>query len=472
MNVTVTTEPLPNSQVALNIVASKEECTSAWNKVLKNLSKQANVSGFRKGHVPKQILINMVGRDAIKSEACQELIERSVKKALKDTEICAIGQARFIDKESADRMMGAYEPEKEISFQVKIDVWPIVHFKKHVDDEGIEVEAVEVGVEDGLVDKALNELRKRESFTVVAPEGATAEMGKVVVASMVGWFEEEDGSKGQRLPDVAEGGNLEVNMQEGQYMPGFVEGLVGMKVGDTRTIPVQFPEQLQNPALRGKKAIFDVTLNALKDRVLPELDDGFVKKSTQNDTVEELKRDVRSRLGEETEKATEKNIEKAIEDMLVDLVEVELPETLVENETQSRFATMMTDFKTKGMSNEQVKSMVTKENYEKYKKTASKNVLRRLTINMAISKIANDNNLNATEEEIQGQMDLIKAELKGEEIDEQRARDHVQGQLERAKVMDFLKKSWKINMVPEKKDEKAEKKEDNVAQTAAAAVAQ
>lgn len=458
--ISVTTEALPGSQVALSITVTKEDCSSAWNKVLRKLGKEVDVSGFRKGKAPQQIIVNMLGRNNVKAEACQELMEKCVDKALKEYDIQSIGQARFEDDESAQRIVDQFEPDQDLSFRVRIDVWPDVKFTGPY--EGLEVEATEVPIDEDLVDQSLQELRKRESFTVLAPEGSTAQVGQVAISSLVGYYRKEDGSKGERLPDIAGGEDIEVILEEKQYMPGFIEGLIGMKVGETRTIPVQFPEQSAKVELRGVNALFDVTINALKDKVLPELNDEFAKKATESETLEDLKKVIKARLGIETEAATTQNVNTAIENALLELVETELPDTLVENQMQSKFATMMTEFKSKGMSDDQVKKLVTKDNYEMYKKTSGKTVERRLKINLAFTKIAKEQGLESSEDEIQDQMEVIKAELKAEEFDEKRVREHIAGELERDKVLAFLKESWKVTMVPPKEEEDSKQEDAKV----------
>jgi trigger factor len=178
--------------------------------------------------------------------------------------------------------------------------------------------------------------------------------------------------------------------------------------------------------------------------------------------LEELRDSLRSRVGEETENATNSNVNRAIEDALAEITEVTLPETMVEERVKNKFAKMLSDFKEKGMSEDQVKAMVTKENYELYRKRALKNVERSLIVNFAITKIAGELQLTAPEDEVEGQMELIRAELRGEEMDEAKIKDQVIAQLERDMVLAHLKKSASITFT------KPEPKSTDVAATAAA----
>jgi trigger factor len=452
MAVSVKTEVLPNSQVALEISVGPEECSQAWNTILGDLTKRADIAGFRKGKAPKQLIINHFGRQSIEASACEEVIEKGVKAAITSEGINAIGQA-VLDEGEGDisKVIAAYKPDQALSFRVKVDVWP--EPKLTGSYEGLEITAEEVDLDDSILDDALRELQRKEAFSVLSPEGTKAALGKLVIADMHGFYREEDNSKGGPLPDIAEGEKVEIKMKEGQYMPGFVEGIIGMDVGETRSVNVQFPEANARPQLAGVKAIFDVTVHAIKDEVLPELDDDFAQRATGSPSMDALRESLKARLSVETESTTNANINRAIEDALAEITEVTLPETMVEERVKNKFAKMLSDFKERGMADEQVKAMVTKENYELYRKRALKNVERSLVVNFAITKISSELEFTAPQDEVDGQMELIRAEMRGEEMDEENLKDQVIAQLERDMVFAHIKKSAKITL--EKPEPKA-----------------
>jgi trigger factor len=446
METTVKTERLPMSQVSLEISVGVEETSQAYKNVLRELTTRSAIPGFRKGKAPRQLVINHYGKSNITASACEEVIEIGVKKALEVAGLNAIGQAILDEgEEDIDKVLRAYSPEEPLTFRVKVDVWP--EAKINGSYEGLEISAVEVPVDDNVIENALQELRRKESYSVLSPSGSLLEMGKIAVINMDGNFRNEDGTKGDKLPDVAEGDMIEVEMTEGKFVPGMVEGIVGMAVGETREVTVQFPTASARPELSGAKAIFDITVKAIKDTVLPELDDEFARKATESPTLEDLRIVLRERLGLESETATTANVNRAIEDKLAEITEVVLPETMIEERVKTKFAKMLSDFQQKGMAEEQVKSMVTKENYELYKNRARKNVERSLTVNFAITSIAKDHDLAPSAEEVEGQMELIKAELRGEAMEEDKIRDQVEAQFERDNVLAMIKKTAKINYI-------------------------
>lgn len=236
-------------------------------------------------------------------------------------------------------------------------------------------------------------------------------------------------------------------------MPGFVEGLIGVGVGETKSVNVTFPEANPRKELAGVKAIFDVTVHAIQDIVLPELNDEFAQQVSESPTLPELRDTIRDRIGDESNTAQEKNINAAIDTQLASIVDVELPESLVENQVKNKFASMLSSFKDNGMSDDQVKAMVTKENFELYKSRSRGTVEKTLKVNFAVSKIAKEVGLEVNAEEVESQMALIRSELRGQEMEEEKIRDQVEAQLERDLVLLHIKKSAKVTLVPPKKEE-------------------
>uniref|UniRef100_A0A6U5Z873 Trigger factor C-terminal domain-containing protein n=1 Tax=Guillardia theta TaxID=55529 RepID=A0A6U5Z873_GUITH len=148
--------------------------------------------------------------------------------------------------------------------------------------------------------------------------------------------------------------------------------------------------------------------------------------------------------------STGKNVDKALENAIVDLVDVEIPETLVDEQTKTKFASMMSDFKAKGMDDEQIKSMITKENYDRYKSTSRDNTVRSLRISFVIGEIAKQEGIKVDPTEIESQMAVIKQKYSTEEIDEEQARSKVEADLERKKVLEFLRNNNNIKLIPKK----------------------
>ena len=179
----------------------------------------------------------------------------------------------------------------------------------------------------------IDEQRSSRS-TLIPVEGRAAELGDVAVIDFSGqYFLGED----KENPQDIEGGSAEdfqVELSEGQLIPGFIEGIVGMNPEETKELELQFPEGYFQEELAGKSAVFSITLKEVKTKELPELDDEFAKEISEFETLAELRTFLEERYQKEAQDKTNENIETKILDALVEEVEVDLPETVIINESK------------------------------------------------------------------------------------------------------------------------------------------
>lgn len=470
MALDVSVEDLPGSQKKVSITVSADECENAYQSVLGSLVKNAEVPGFRRGKAPPAIVLNHYGKDSISAEACEKIIGAAVPLALQQKEIRAIGQARMADEDAVAGMLQKFKPGEGVSFEVLVDVWPEASLKGAY--TGISVTAEEEPVEEELLVNALSEIRKREALTIISGADAKTKVypsrlpedpaeykavGNIAVVDLTGYAKNAEGGKGDKLPDLAIGENVEVPMEKGKFFEGFVESIEGMQAGDEALVPVTFPSNHKVPELRGLEALFDVKIKALKDSIYPALSDEFAAKISEAKTMDELKLKIRRSIGQESIVSTEKNINKALEDHIVSLVDVEIPETLIDEQTKTKFAGMMSDFKAKGMDDQEVKKMITKENFEKYKKNSRENTVRSLTVSFVIGEIAKKEGIKVDPAEVEGEMQQLRAQYQ-DEMDEEQAKSRVEAELERQKVLEFLRENNEIKLIPKKEEAKAEAK--------------
>jgi trigger factor len=184
--------------------------------------------------------------------------------------------------------------------------------------------------------------------------------------------------------------------------------------------------------------------------IFPALDDEFAVKTGAAKDYDELKAKIRDSISQERAVSTTNNINKALEATIVDLVDVDIPETLIDEQTKTKFANMMSDFKAKGMDDNQVKQMITKENFEKYKSTSYDNTVRSLRISFVIGEIAKKEAIKVDPTEVEGEMVNVRQQYANEEIDEEQARSRVEAELERKKVLEFLRNNNDIKLIPKK----------------------
>ncbi len=317
----VTQEKLPASQIGLEIEIPSETTKQTYEKVVQNLSRTANIPGFRKGKVPRQILIQRLGNVRVKAAALEELIQDGLEKALKQESIEALGNYQLIT--SFEELIEQFKPGEPLTYKASVDVEPEVKVTGYKE---ISVKAEEVKADASRVDKFLEE-RRSEQATLIPVEGRPAQRGDVAVVDYVLRVAGED--------TEVEGGkatNYQIELVDGKFIPGFIEGVFGMNVGETKEVAVKFPDEYGRQDLEGKETVFTITLNELKEKDLPELNDEFAQDVSEFQTLEELRKSVEERYQKDAEQQTKSNKEQALMAEIINHVEVDIPESLINRE--------------------------------------------------------------------------------------------------------------------------------------------
>jgi len=299
----VTQEKLPASQIGLEIEITPEITKQTYEQVIKNLASTANIPGFRKGKVPRPILLQRLGTTRIKAAALEELIQDGIEQAVKQESIQAIGQPQL--RSSFEDLINNYEPGKPLTFSAAVDVEPEVNLVQYTD---LQAKAEEIKYDPEQVDNTLDKQRQ-ELATLIPVEGRAAQIGDVAVVDFKGVFAKAEGEEETGEPEAipgAEATDFQLELQEDKFIPGFVSGIVGMNPGETKEISAQFPDPYANEDLAGKAATFTVTVKELKEKELPELNDDFAQEVSDFETLEELRTSLVERYQKE---ADEKNQE-------------------------------------------------------------------------------------------------------------------------------------------------------------------
>jgi trigger factor len=240
---------LPDSAVELTLKIPGDATQAAYDRACNELSKTISIPGFRKGaKIPPQVLEQSMsvkgGRNALRVEAIQSLLSKLIEPALKDEHgLEPIGQPSLVVP--AEEIAKSFVPGEPLDLLVKCDVWPEIQWKsvegKAQPYLGLEGTYKRKPFNQEKFDRALNDLLERYATLEPAAEGSALAMGDACRVNMVGFMANDDGSKGEPLPNAASGDDVEVVLGPGRYMTGLVEGLVGAKVGDERMVTVTFP---------------------------------------------------------------------------------------------------------------------------------------------------------------------------------------------------------------------------------------
>ena len=360
----------------------------AFNKVKKNL----NAPGFRKGHMPRAVFNQKFGEEALYDDALNAILPAAYEAAIADLGLDVVAQPK-IDVKSIEK-------GQDWTLTAEVVTKPEVKLGAYKDLE-VSVEASKE-VTDEEVDAKLENERKNLAELVVK-EGA-AENGDTVVIDFVGSVDgvEFDGGKGE---------NHSLELGSGQFIPGFEDQLVGAKAGDEVEVKVTFPEDYQAADLAGKAAVFVTKVNEVKAKEVPALDDELAKDlDDEVETLDELKAKYRKELEAAKEIAYDDAVEGAALDLAVENAEiVELPAEMVEDEVHRAMNEFMGNMQRQGISPEmyfQITGTTQEDLHKQYEADADK----RVKTNLVIEAVAAAEGFDATEEEIQKEINDLAAE--------------------------------------------------------------
>lgn len=435
----VTQEKLPASQVGLEIEIPAETTKQAYEKVLQNLSRTVKIPGFRQGKVPRQVLLQRLGAQQVKAAAIEELLDSSLKQAIEQAQIEALGNYNLTS--TLEDLLSQFKPGEPLTFSASVDVPPVVNLGEY---NGLSVKAEETKVEPDAVDNFLEE-RRVEQATLVPVESRPAQMGDVVVVDYVGRFtgdsEEDEGSV---IPN-GEAKDFEIELGEGKFLEDILQGIVGMNPDQNKEVPVTFPEDYPLEDLAGKSSVFTITLKEIKEKELPELDDDFAQEVSDKETLAELREYLQQEFQEKADQEMQASKEEALINALLEKVEVDLPETLIDQELQTILTQTAIQMQQLGMD---VKRLFTEENLPQLRERSRPDAIQSLRQSLALKEVAKRESLTLEESEIEAKSQELMKELAGQEVDPDRLREFVESDLLKLKAIKWLEDNGTIELLP------------------------
>ena len=420
-----TTKAAEKSTVKITLKFDGEEWKAAQNNAYMKLRGRFAVNGFRKGKAPKNVIENMYGKGVFFEEALNTMFSEGYDKVAKEVskKHVIVGEPEVtVDKLEDDGItMIAVVPVKP---EVKISAYT-----------GMKIKEFAYTVKDEEVDAEINRLLDRNARKVAVTDRA-AQNGDIVNIDFVGSV---DGVK-------FEGGEAEgfdLTLGSGQFIPGFEDQVVGMNIGEKKDVNVTFPENYQAENLKGKAAVFAVTLNGIQAKELPELTDEFVKDATGSATVEEYKAKTVERLQKQADRRANDATENSILEAIAANAEAEIPQAMIDREIDSLLQKFEYQLMYQGLKLQDYLDFlkVTVEDFRKnYEEQAKKNVMSQLII----SHIIDAEKIEATEEEVNAKVAEQAASV-GKETEEYkkgmdpRQFDYISSDIVITKLFDFLK---------------------------------
>ena len=302
----VSVKELEDQRVELTVELPAEELEKGKDRSIKRLAGRINIPGFRKGKAPRKVIETQVGKEYILDDAFDIIYPDALEEALKQEDITPAGKVDLDVKNLKDN--------EDVVFTAEFTKRPEVTLGEY---KGLSIPKKEAAVTDEDVDKEIKRVMTGYGKLLDAEEGHAAQNGDLMTLDFEGFRDGEPFGDGSAKDYILELGS-------GEFIPGFEDQHLGLKVGDEKEVNVTFPEDYHEETLKGKPALFKCKVNALRIRELPELNDEFAKKAAKVDTVEEWKKTVKDRLTrmEETKALNEQaqaGVEKAAENITVNI---------------------------------------------------------------------------------------------------------------------------------------------------------
>ena len=440
----VKTSSLPGSRLALEVGVPAGRCKASYEAAVDRLSRSVRLPGFRKGRVPKPVLLQQIGPLRVKASALEDLVDSVLRDAVEQEKVEVLGQPSLSG--NFEELLEKFDPAKELVVTLEMDVAPTPTLKS---TKGLSAEAESVAYDPARVDELLDQSR-RQLATLVPVSDRAAAMGDVAVVSFSGVFSDDK--------SAIEGGSangLDVELEEGRMISGFVEGVVGMKPGDKKDVDCQFPDDYPEETCRGRKALFSISLDELKGRELPALDDAFAQQASDKKTLSELREDLESRLKQDAEQRQKNNRHEALLKALVDQLEVELPESLIKEEINSLLQETAAQMAQQGMD---VKKLFTPETVQNLAQASRGEATERLQRSLALKALAKAEGISVADKDLEAKIKEVSAGFSDtNKIDPQRLRDAVAEDLLRETLLSWLEENAKLTMVDPASEDKPAK---------------
>lgn len=436
------------NQVELEIAIDKESFDKAVEAAYRKNVKNMNIPGFRKGKAPKSVVEKMYGKGVFYDEAINALLPAAYDEAVKESGETPVGQAEF-DIVSLDN--GAV---LKATFPVK----PEVTVKEY---KGYKATRTVAPTTDEEVNAQIEQVRARNSRTIDITDRA-AQNGDIAVIDYEGSVDGVpfEGGKGEKY-------NL--TLGSGQFIPGFEEQIVGHNAGDAFDVNVTFPAEYHAAELAGKAATFKTVLHEIKFNELPELDDDFAKDVSEFDTFDEYKADVAAKITERHNADADREVENKLIETLIENLEADIPEAMFITETENQLRDYDNRLRMQGLDlNTYLKytGMTLDSMREQFRPMAEKQVKTRL----ALEKIAELENIQVTDEEIEAELQKIADAYRIElaEVKAQITPDMITDDIKVSKAVEVVKANASITKPRKPRAKKAAAKEEAPAEEAKA----
>ena len=420
------TNKVETNKVELEIEISAEAFEEAVEAAYQKAKKKIQVPGFRKGKAPRKLIEKTYGEGVFYEDAVNAIYGPEADAAIKEAGLVLVARPD-VEITSVDKATG-------VAMKVTCITKPEVEIDGY---KGIEVEKTVNAVTDEDIDRELNKIREK-NVRIITVDDRAAEMGDDVVIDFEG-FKDDVAFEGGKAEDFT------LSLGSGQFIPGFEEAVAGHNAGEQFDINVTFPEDYQAEELAGAPVVFKINLKSISKKEMPELDDEMVKDSTEFETVDEYKADVKAKLEERAEKEADAVVEGKLMDEVIEKLKAEIPQVMFDNRVDEMVSELEQRLAPQGISLEMY-LQYSGQTIESVKKMYAEQAEKQVKLRLALEKIAELENIEVTDDELNGEFDKIAEQYKMpvEQVKMYIRAEDLKKDISVGKAVEIIKESAKI----------------------------
>ncbi len=378
-------EKLENSEVKLTIEVSADKFEEALQKAYLKMKGDINIQGFRKGKAPRNMIEKLYGANIFYEEAANYAMQEAYPDAVEASGVIVMSNPGEID-------VTQIEKGKSFIFTAKVGVKPEIELG---DYKGLTAEKQSVEVLDEEIEKEIS-MAQEQNSSIAEVEDRAIKEGDIAVIDFEGFVDDVafEGGKGD---------NFELTIGSHSFIDNFEDQLVGKSIGDEVDVAVTFPEQYQAEELAGKPALFKVKVNAIKEKVLPELDDEFASEVSEFDTFEEYKESVKAGIAEKKEKEAVAAFENKLVEQVVANAKFEISPLSIDAEVDHLMQDFAQRMQQNGLTMEQYMQF-TGATPQTLREQMKPQAIQRISTRLVLEKIVEVENIQGTDEDVEKQL--------------------------------------------------------------------
>jgi len=415
---------LSDTKAELTIAIGKEELKAAEQVALTKLAKTMKVPGFRKGNIPASVAAKHVDSEVLGQQTLEDALSKAVAEAYLKEDI------RALDRPAVE--IKKFVPGEELEFTAEAEILPKITLG---DYKKLNVEKTKVTVAAKDVNDIID--RMRQGFAEKKDVERAAKDGDEVTIDFVG-------KKDSVAFDGGTATDYALTLGSNSFIPGFEEGIVGKKPGETFDLDLEFPKDYHSADLKGAKVTFTTTLKAVKEVVMPKVDDAFAAKTGPFKTVEELKEDIKRELTAQKEREAGEKMKDELVKQLVKVSSVPVPEVLLKDQTESIERDMTQNLMYQGVTLDQYLENKGFESKEKWLETEVRDAAKsRVQAGLVLAELSKAEKIEATNKELDEHVELYKKQYANNpqmaaQFDQPEARRDIANRLLTEKTVDRL----------------------------------